>query len=197
MPGAAHRASPATVCVVRRGVVVYRSRFRLLVTFPFGLVVLSAGAVDTPGDPPGAIIAALGLFVVAYAIWPRLRVTRSGVEVRNLQTVAIAWRDLRRPKVEPQLPYLGRWWQRISSGAESARGGPGIGKQGYPGLVLRSHTMGVVPVLAVQCDVLGLGHFAERVARELQAARRAASHGADPIEMIRQARRGRTPYDDE
>jgi hypothetical protein len=133
--------------------------------------------------------------VLGLVWWPRLVVTTDGVTVRNVFAQTIAWRQLRKPRVESQKPYLGGVWAHLDRVAEARRGGPGIGRGGFPGLVLRSHVMSPVAVFAVQSSVLsaegsGLPH---RVADELQMARRAVSDKDDPVDAIRKCRRSRRP----
>jgi hypothetical protein len=106
-----------------------------------------------------------------------------------LTAVRIPWREVARPVIAPQLPLLGRFWHAINRVA-SATGGSRIGKPGYPGIVIRTRTLGSFAVLAVQRHPLRSGGFPDRGLAAVEAARHAARNGEDPVAAARASRTG-------
>jgi hypothetical protein len=166
----------------------YRSPVRVLTWTPIGILFVVAGVGATTGeDPPAVIFAGLGAVVLMYAWWPRLVISRDGVEVRNLTTTRLAWRDIAGVGVRSQLPYLGRTMRGVHALARAR--GPGIGEQGYPGLVLNTRSLGPVAVVAAQRSVISRRTgYAERVGEDLRVARRAVARRLDPIDAVLEAR---------
>ncbi|MDX6214216.1 MAG: hypothetical protein QOF82_3303 [Frankiales bacterium] len=162
--------------------IVYRSTFRLLTSVPGGafLAVVSTGAGLT-GDPAALVFLPVGIFLVLFALWPRLVVDSHGVTVRNLRSRTVVWSQVKAARVERQLPLLGAPWKWLGR-----RRGLDPGSGGYPGLVLRT-SVGALPVIAVQRQALLQGGFADRVAEQVTAARRAARVGHDPVHAARHA----------
>jgi hypothetical protein len=175
----------------------YRSPVRVLIWTPFGVVFIVAGiGSTTEGNAPAVVFAGLGLVVLGFAWWPRLVISRDGVEVRNLAVTRLAWHDVGGVGVRSQLPYMGRVMQRIHSFAQRSRG-PGVGTQGYPGLVINTHSLGPVAVVAAQRSVLsGRAGYADRVGEELVVARHAAARHVDPVRAVLDARGVRTSAGD-
>jgi hypothetical protein len=68
----------------------YRSPVRVLTWTPVGVLFIVAGVGATKAEePPAVIFAALGAVVLMYAWWPRLVISREGVEVRNLRVTRL------------------------------------------------------------------------------------------------------------
>jgi len=177
----------------RRNRIVYRSWFRLAWSVPFGLALTVGGTWAAAGGDLGAVVfAPVGLFVVGYSLWPRLVLDGRGLTWRNGSSATVAWADVQRPRVEAQLPHLGGFAKALSRVGGASRGGQGIGPGGYPGLVLRTRSTGSCAVLAVQRHPLNHGGFPDRVAHEIEIARRAVSKHLHPVEAVRASRhRGR------
>jgi len=173
----------------RRKRIVYRSWFRLAWSVPFGLAVTVGGTRAAAGGDLGAVVyAPVGLSVIGYALWPRLVLDGRGLTLFNGSSATIPWADLQRPRVEAQLPHLGGFMKALSRVGGASRGGQGIGPGGYPGLVLRTRSMGSCAVLAVQRHALNQGGFPDRVAHEIEIARRAVSKHLDPVGAVRASR---------
>lgn len=171
--------------------IVYRSWFRLAWSVPFGLALTVGGTRAAAGGDLAAIVfAPVGLFVIGYALWPRLVLDGRGLTVRNGSSAMVPWADVQRPRVEAQLPHLGGFMKALSRVGRASRCGQGIGPSGYPGLVLRTRSMGSCAVLAVQRHPLNQGGFPDRVAHEVEIARRAVSKHLDPVEAVRASRPG-------
>jgi hypothetical protein len=125
-----------------------------------------------------------------YAWWPRLVISREGVEVRNLTVTRLAWRDVAGVSMNSQLPYLGRTMRVIHALAQARTFG--IGDQGYPGVVINTHSLGPVAVAAAQRSVVsGRPGYAERVGEDLLVARQAVAKRLDPINAVLEARAAR------
>jgi len=112
-----------------------------------GSVGLTATAIwPLSGDLVSSLVVVpLGLFAVAYAWWPRLLVTESAVEVRNLRTRRVHWQDVERIITADQVPNLPRVWRSLNRWF----GRGGVKDVGYLGLCVTSRH-GVVPVIALQ-----------------------------------------------
>jgi hypothetical protein len=100
------------------------------------------------GDPvAAAFMMPAGMFALAYAWWPRLRITDTCLEIRNLYNHRIAWADVVRVKTKDQLPHLPkgwrtlhRWFGRIASTKDV----------GYLGICAMTNREGGVPAIALQ-----------------------------------------------
>lgn len=170
--------------------IVYRSWFRLAYAVPLGLA-LAGGGTQAPGsgDPAAVAFVPGGLFIVGYALWPRLVLDSRGLTVRNGSSTTFSWADIKRPRVEAQLPHLGGFMRALSRQGSASREGRGFRPSGYPGLVLHTRSAGSAAVLAVQRHPLNEGGFPDRVAHEIEIARRAVSKHLDPIKAVRASRR--------
>ncbi|MCW2856167.1 MAG: hypothetical protein JWR52_1782 [Marmoricola sp.] len=79
-----------------------------------GVGALATFAGPFVGDPVASLlIVPTGLFAIAYAWWPRLRMTDEGIEIRNLHSRQVPWRDVVRIKVADQLPHLPKGWRTL------------------------------------------------------------------------------------
>jgi hypothetical protein len=169
--------------VLRRDTkIVYRSTFRLLISTPGGVFCAVAGVgAGLTGEPYALVLVPFGVYLVMFAIWPRLVVDAHGLAVRNVRSRTVPWSEVKAARVESQLPLLGRAWHWMDS-----HSGASFGARGYPGLVLHT-SAGAVPVMAVQRHPLRHAGFADRVAVQLTTARRAAHVGHDPVQAARHA----------
>jgi hypothetical protein len=163
----------------------------LLLWTPFGAVLAVGGAAGaTGGDPPAAILAALGVFIVALTWWPVLVLSSDGLAIRNLRTSRVEWADVARVDVGSQLLHLGRFWRHVHRFARGSS--PRLDAQAYPGLLVHTRSDGTIAVYAIRQSVLDKTEKgrAYRVAEELTAARRAAHRGDDPVAAVHALRRG-------
>jgi len=111
-----------------------------------GLIGFAAAVVwPLSADPSSFVVVPLGVFAMVYAWWPRILVTDAGVEVRNLHTRRIAWRDVERVITADQVPHLPRGWAVLNRWF----GRGGITKVGYLGLCVTCR-QGVFPAVALQ-----------------------------------------------
>ena len=169
----------------------YRSWVSLVLWTPFGALLAVGGAAGaTGGDPPAAILGALGVFIAASTWWPVLVLTSDGLTVRNLRTWRVEWADVATVNVGSQLSHLGRFWHHVH---RVARGpSPRLAAQAYPGVLVHTRSAGTIAVYAIRQSVLDKTESgrAYRVVAELTAARRAAHRGDDPVAAVRALRRG-------
>src|SRR5512133_1253407 len=118
--GAGLRGDPVTAaCVVR-------SKWRLVFWSLWSTALfVVAFLMVRDGDLPAVIlcVGAVGIVVVVW--WPRLVVGSDGIEVRNLRTVRLRWREVKDVTVKRQLPFMGRFWNAIYLPK-------GIGPKGFP-----------------------------------------------------------------
>ena len=170
----------------------YRSWVALLLWTPFGALLAVGGmAGATSGDPPAAILAACGAFIVALTWWPVLVLTSEGLTVRNLTRSRVEWADVATVNVGSQLAHLGSFWRHIHRLVRGSS--PRLDAQAYPGLLIHTRSAGTIAVCAIRRSVLDNTQSgrAYRVANELTAARRAAHRGDNPIAAVHALRHGR------
>lgn len=163
----------------------------LVLWTPIGALLAVGGAAGaTGGDPPAAIIAALGVFIVALTWWPVLVLTSVGLTVRNLRSWRVEWADVATVNVGSQLSHLGKLWRHLHRVVRGSS--PRLAAQAFPGVLVHTRSAGTIAVYAIRRSVLDKTESgrAYRVVAELTAARHAAHRGDDPVAAVRALRRG-------
>ena len=169
----------------------YRSWVALLLWTPFGALLAVGGTAGAAsGDPAASILAACGVFIVAFTWWPVLVLTSDGLMVRNLKTSRVEWADVATVDVGSQLAQMGRFWRHVHRVTRGSS--PRVAAQAYPGLLIHTRSAGTIAVSAIRQSVLDHTQSgrAYRVANELTVARRAAHRGDNPLAAVHALRNG-------
>jgi hypothetical protein len=145
-------------------------------------VAIGAGLT---GEPVAFVFLPVAIFILGSVVWPRLVLDHDGLRVRNRGTVAIPCIEVRRADVEPQVDRLGRFWEFLSWGAYVPGGEEESSMRGFPGLVIRTRTLGTFAALAVQRAPFRTTGFPDRVAVAVEAAGHAARTREDPVAAAR------------